>query len=300
MTPELAASYDHCQRIARKTARNFYYAFLPLAKPRRLAMGALYAFLRKSDDLVDDEGLVDRRGALARWRQSLTDALAGTRFDDPLLPALAHTVATYRIPREYLFEALDGMEMDLDVHEYATFADLEAYCYRVASVVGLSCIHIWGFRGPEALEPARQCGVAFQLTNILRDLKEDAERGRIYLPLEDLARFDYTVEDLRASVRDERFRALMQFEIGRAEQLYREGAALYAWLEPAGQPAFEAMVALYHGLLGEIQRADGDVFQRRIRLSSWRKLRIAAGSLLGVRGEKSLRVLLAPPIMARA
>lgn len=282
MTPELAASFRYCQRVARSTARNFYYSFLALPRDQRKAMCALYAFLRATDDLGDSPAPADKRmQALAEWRQKLNAALEG-RTDDLLFPALANIVARYAIPVEYLHAVIDGMEMDLEVTRYQTFADLELYCYRVASVVGLCCIHIWGFEGEEAIEPARRCGIAFQLTNILRDLKEDAERGRVYLPLEDLEKFEYTVEDLMAGVRDERFRRLMDFEIERTEQFYQQGILLNRWLAPAGRPAFGAMVAIYHGLLTEIKRRDGDVFDTRVSLSGWKKLRIAAGSLFGL------------------
>ena len=189
----------------------------------------------------------------------------------------------FDVPPELLFAVIDGVEMDLDRSRYQSFAELSEYCYRVASVVGLACIHIWGFRDPAALEPARQCGLAFQLTNILRDLKEDADRDRVYLPQEDLDRFGYTVADLKRGVRDGRFRALMQFEIERAEALYQQAAELEHWLEPAGRRIFSAMLATYAALLAEIKRRDGDVLSTRIRLNWWRKLQIAGRGLLQAR-----------------
>jgi len=280
MSWALDDSYAHCCHIARHTATNFYYAFLVLPRAKRLSMCALYAFLRHTDDLGDSAQPVEvRTQALANWRSSLERSLRG-EFDAPLFPALADTIARYSIPPSYLHAAIDGVEMDLTHSEYETFDALCDYCHKVASVVGLACIHIWGFRDPAALEPARKCGLAFQLTNILRDLKEDAARGRTYLPLEDLRRFEYTRDDLRQNVRDGRFRALMRFEVARAEALYREAAALEPYLEPDGQAVFGAMVAIYHGLLEEIRLSDGDVFSRRVALSPWRKLRIAARWLL--------------------
>ena len=277
---QLAASYHHCQQIARRTAKKFYYSFLALPRPRRLAMCALYAFLRHTDDLGDNPSpLAERRRAVAAWRKSLESALAG-EFDDPLFPALADTVQTYQIPHEYLFAVLDGIEMDLDERHYETFAELEEYCYRVASVVGLACIHIWGFRSQEALEPARQCGIALQLTNILRDVKEDSDAGRVYLPAEDLQRFDYSPDDLRAGVFDDRCRSLIQFEIARAKEYYAGAEQLRQWLEPVGLPVFDTMVGIYRALLDEIERREGNVFAGRVSLSGWRKLRIAAGSWL--------------------
>ncbi len=226
MNPDLASSYAHCQRIARRAAGNFYYSFLVLPRAKRRAMCALYAFLRATDDLGDsDRSLAERRDALAAWRRELTGALAGAS-DSAILPALVDTVESYEIPCEYLYDCITGVEMDLDGREYDTFADLEDYCYHVASVVGLACIHIWGFSDPAALEPARRLGIAFQLTNILRDLKEDSERGRVYLPREDLRRFGYTPEELAAGVQNASFRELMNFQIARADDYYRAGAAL--------------------------------------------------------------------------
>ncbi|MGD9724084.1 MAG: phytoene/squalene synthase family protein [Pirellulales bacterium] len=280
MNDQLAASYAHCQRIARRSGSSFYYSFLLLPKNKRLAMCALYAFLRRTDDLVDsDEPLAEQQAALAKWRVSLADALAG-RYDDPLLPALADVVQSHELPLEYLTAAIDGAAMDLAGTHYQTFAQLEQYCERVASMVGLACLRIWGCRAPEAEGPARRCGIAFQLTNILRDLGEDAARGRIYLPREDLERFGYRPEDLRSNVRDERFRRLMQFEIERNERLYEEGTALAQWLAPRERRVFASMTAVYRALLAEIKRRDGDVLSARVRLSNWRKMRIATRCFL--------------------
>jgi phytoene synthase len=275
MNRELAASYAHCRQIARQAASSFYYSFLLLPKPKRLAMCALYAFLRRTDDLSDSQASAsERRGALRAWRGSLRLATRGS-YDDPLLPALADTLATFRIPDEYLLSVIDGVEMDLVPPCYETFEQLERYCHRVASSVGLACLRIWGCASHNAERPARQCGVAFQMTNILRDLKEDAARERIYLPQEDLDRFSYTADDLRAGIRDERFRQLMQFEIERTEKLYAEAAELEAWLESDARRVFGSMVAVYRALLEEIKRLDGDVLTARVRLSRWRKMRIA-------------------------
>ncbi|HEY1601438.1 MAG TPA: presqualene diphosphate synthase HpnD [Pirellulales bacterium] len=280
MTSSLQASYAHCQTATRQAARNFFYSFLVLPRDKRRAMCALYAFLRETDDIGDsDKPLDSRRAELAAWRQSLAAALAG-RAESPILPALVDTVSRYQIPPQYLYDCIDGVEMDLSDRSYETFADLEAYCYRVASAVGLACIHIWGFNDSSAVEPACQLGVAFQLTNILRDLKEDAHRGRVYLPQEDLRRFEYTRDDLFAGVRDDRFAALMSFEIARAEDFYRRGATLEPSLSRDSRAACRAMTGIYHGLLTEIKRRDGDVFTARVTLSTWRKASIAVTSLL--------------------
>lgn len=278
MSSELGRCYEHCRRIARAKARNFYYAFLALPPRERMAMCALYAYLRETDDLGDNPSPAEeRRSALARWRADLTAALDG-QPSSPVLTALADTAANYRIPPEYLTATIDGVLMDVDGRTYATFAELTDYCYHVASVVGLSCIHIWGFTSEEAKPHAVALGYAFQLTNILRDIREDHEQGRIYLPSEDLARFGYSPADLAARVYDDRFRALMRFEIARARAFYDDGAKLRPYLSPMGRRSLDVMVGIYRGLLEEIDRRGGNIFEGRIRLSRWQKWRIALGS----------------------
>jgi phytoene synthase len=277
---DLQHSYALCQRLARKSASNFYFSFLLLPREKRGAMCALYAYLRRVDDLGDDGqcGNASRSAALARLRIDLDRALDGDAHD-PILQALADTAARYRIPRGYLTAVLDGVEMDLAGRRYETFDELEEYCYRVASVVGLSCIHIWGFRGPEALEPARQCGIAFQLTNILRDLKEDASRGRIYLPLEDVRRFDCTVDELACGEVRGQSILLIQFEVARADEFYTKASKLEPLLDRDGRRVFRAMTETYRTLLHKIRCRPEDVFHRRIRITKWEKLRIAARAL---------------------
>jgi len=284
---DLKRSYALCQQLARKSASNFYFSFLLLPRKKREAMSALYAYLRRADDLGDeacgDES--SRRAALAQLRAELNRALAGDAHD-PTLCALADTVARYRIPPEYLVAVLDGVEMDLAGRRYGTFAELEEYCYRVASVVGLACIHIWGFRGREALKPARQCGIAFQLTNILRDLKEDASRGRVYLPLEDLRQFDCTAEDLERGSINGKLVSLIQFEIGRAEEFYAAASKLEPLLDRDGRRVFRAMTQTYRALLDKIRSRPGNVFHRRIRISRWEKLLIAARAVVSRRAPR--------------
>jgi phytoene synthase len=278
MNVELARSYAACQQLARQAQSNFYGAFGLLPRPKRLAMCALYAYLRRADDLGDSPESADaRRPSLARLRGALLAAVAKGTFADEYFPALADTIARFRIPVEYLLAVLDGVEADLEPRPYATFAELEFYCRRVASVVGQACLYIWGFdESPRSLELAHQCGLAFQLTNILRDLEEDAAAGRVYLPLEDFARFGYSPEDLRLGVVDERFRAFMRFQVRRAEEFYRRGTMLGERLSTDGRPVFGAMLATYRSLLREIERRDGQVFGPRIRLAGWRKWAIGA------------------------
>jgi phytoene synthase len=277
----VAASYAHCQKLARRAASNFYFSFLLLPREQRRAMCALYAFLRKVDDLGDceDVDVVAAKQALEELRSKLLNG--SDRDADPMLPALRDTINRFHIPTEYLTAAIDGVEMDLSGERYDTFADLEKYCYRVASVVGLSCIHIWGFRSPEALEPARRCGIAFQLTNILRDLKEDAERNRVYLPSEDWQRFGYTIEDVRHGIADDRFSAFMGFQIERAKTFYEAATKLDPLLLPGGRRAFRAMWQTYRRLLDRIEQRPAEVVRRRIRLSKWEKCGIALRAIFG-------------------
>jgi phytoene synthase len=279
MTSALRRSYGYCERLSRREAGNFYPAFRVLPGPQRQAMCALYAFLRIADDLSDGSGPdADKARALAGWREGLDRALRGD-YAHPIHPALHDTVARHGIPRGYLDAALDGVEMDLAPVAYATFDELRQYCYRVASVVGLSCIHIWGFQGEAAKGYAESAGIAFQLTNILRDLGEDAGRGRVYLPAEELRRFDYDPERLRHGERDERFRALMRFQVARARAYYDAAGPLVALLRPAGRAVFLMLARTYRGLLEAIERRDYDVFSSRVRLSRWRKLLVALSAL---------------------
>lgn len=289
------ASYGFCRQMSRRAGSSFPVAFLLLPREKRRAMEALYAFMRHTDDLADDPASNGPRcEALTAWRAALERVLGdggrgtggeGERNGEPeelqfpvsrILPALADTVKRFRIPREHLLAVIDGVEMDLDRRRYETFDELRQYCERVASAVGLACIHIWGFRGPEAFEPARQAGVALQLTNILRDLREDAEAGRVYLPQADLRDCDYSVDDLLAGVADERFHRLMAMEVVRAEQFYANSTELMDWLEPPGRRIFGLMTATYRRLLRKIARRPDDVLHRRVRLSSFEKTRLIA------------------------
>ena len=193
-----------------------------------------------------------------------------------LLPALADTIRRFQIPPEHLRAVIDGVEMDLDGRRYETFDDLRPYCERVASAVGLACIHVWGFRGPEAFEPARAAGVALQLTNILRDLREDAAAGRVYLPLADMRECGYSLDDLRSGVINEPFLRLMKLEIGRAREHYRAAGALLEYLHPDGRRIFGTMFSTYRELLRRIERRPADVLRRRVRVGRAVKLMILA------------------------
>jgi phytoene synthase len=243
-------------------------------------MCALYAFSRRADDLADDnQPVAERRLALQCWRMQLDDALGG-KFTEPLLPALIDTVDRYSMPPQYLYDILDGVTMDLEPIEFATFDELRDYCYLVASSVGLACIHIWGFRGPTAKDAAIDCGIAFQLTNIIRDIHEDAQRHRLYLPYEDLQQFGCAVEQLSSGDSVPEWTHLVQFEIERARQYYRQGAALLPQLGRDGRPIFRLMMGTYWHLLRKLQRRASEVYQRRLSIGSVSRASIAISTAL--------------------
>jgi phytoene synthase len=279
MNASLNRSYQFCELLARKEAGNFYHAFRVLPRPQRRAMCALYAFMRVADDLTDGPGTVpEKQEALAGWQLQLKAALHGN-FQHSLHEALQHTVQTYAIPCRYLEDVLDGVEMDLLQNRYATFPELYRYCYRVASAVGLACIHIWGFAADQAKEYAEKAGIAFQLTNILRDLGEDAARGRIYLPLDELERFEYSPELLYRRERNSAFQALMKFQVDRARDYYQQSLPLLSLLPAPGRAVFQVMWQTYHGLLNVIEQRGYDVFGSRASLSRWRKWSLVVQAL---------------------
>ncbi len=262
-------SYAWCVEAARAQAKNFYYSFLLLPLPKREAMCAIYAFMRYCDDLSDDEGIADRRSAIARWREDLAAALDGRAGAHPLWPAFIDAVQRYKIPHEYFFDMIDGVSSDLDPRCMQTFGELYEYCYRVASVVGLTIIHIFGFDDPKALQLAEKCGIAFQLTNILRDVREDYEKDRVYIPAEDFARFGVSPATL---VSTEGFLKMMDFEAKRARQYYRESAPLVAMIHPNSRASLKALIGIYSRLLEKIVESDYDLLTRRIRVPAWEKI----------------------------
>jgi phytoene synthase len=274
-------SYEFCRRVARRRAKNFYYSFVLLSGPQRRAMCAIYAFMRYCDDLSDEPGAT--RAAIERWRAEMEDALAGRFSGHPVWPAFHHTVRRFRIPHEYFRAMIDGVLSDLEPREFETFDQLYRYCYQVASVVGLTTIHIFGFDTRSALPLAEKCGVAFQLTNILRDIREDAARGRIYLPAEDLRRFGLTAGDIHASKRSQPFLNLMQFEAERARAYYNESLPLLDLIHPRSRPSLWALIGIYSRLLERIVESDYDVFARRVRLPLWEKSWIMVRALVGPR-----------------
>lgn len=282
MGTSLDESYRYCRRLARRTGRNFYFSFLTLPRPLMRDMCALYAFMRVTDDLGDDpsRSVLERGAALKSWRSALAESLSGASSSDPVLPALVDVVCRHQIPAEHLHAVITGVEMDLDPQGFETFDDLATYCDHVAGAVGLCCIHVWGFHHPAARERAIDCGRALQLTNIIRDLGEDARMGRVYLPREDLQRFKYSADELSHGVRNRSFRELMAFQAGRARDYYTRSLPLHEMLDPPGRPILSAMLQIYSGLLKEVEHRDYDVFSCRVTLSVPRKLRIALGCMV--------------------
>ena len=291
MTTPLAESRRYCQQLARNAGRNFYFSFLTLPRDLFRDMCVLYAFMRHTDDLGDREDIPvhDRRDLLREWRQRLDDSMAGECGDDPILPALVDMIRRRDVPVNYLHEVISGVESDLTPRCFETFAELEEYCYHVAGAVGLCCIHIWGFEGSRAKELAIECGLAFQLTNILRDLGEDAGAGRVFLPRDELKRFGYDQAEIEAGLRDNRFRELMKFQVERARSHYENAIELSDYLSRPGRSVFFAMFRIYRALLDEIERRDFDVYSERVRLSAPRKLAIALISFCGCRVRKQSR-----------
>jgi phytoene synthase len=281
----LRESYRFCGALSRREAKNFYYAFLLLPRERRRSMCALYAFLRHTDDLADEPGPDEQKArALESWRHALDAALADGADGWPGFPALADTVARHAIPAKLLHEVIEGVSMDIEPRGFATFEELADYCYHVASVVGLCCLHIWGYRseGGEAERLAEHCGLALQITNIIRDVHEDARAGRIYLPREDLARFGVEPGELAvAGPPGDRVRELLAFEARRAYEFYEDARRLIPLVDPVGRPVLRTIVGIYRALLDEIVRRDYRVLDGRISLSPWRKIAIALGAIAG-------------------
>ena len=303
---DVANSYERCHRIARSSHSNFYYAFFLLPKPKRDALAALYAFMRLIDD-VSDEGqdLAAKQRGLARWRAALDQAITGQEqvFDgnaavisptaalsgaEAILPALVDTIQRYNMPTRYLHDLISGAEMDLTVRFYPTFERLREYCYRVAGTVGLTCTHVFGFTDARALDLAEKLGLAFQLSNIIRDVHEDYKLGRMYLPEEDLARYGVSPEDFGRNEATLGIHELLRFEADRAWQLYEEGSALLDSIDSDSRSALWLLVHTYSALLGRIEALDFAVFGEKIRLSKAEKMVFMAQARFGHHTEENI------------
>lgn len=301
MMPIAEQGYVECARIARRSASSFSWSFWLLPRQTRRAMRVLYAFSRITDDLADSpenasraaadsarDNAADNVGdlsiALADWRHALQGALDG-QSSDPVLAAVADVVRTFRLSPRHLFDIVDGVEQDARFAGFESFGELETYCHRVASSVGLACLGIWGVHDPRAEPPARDCGVAFQLTNILRDLLEDAYRGRVYLPRAELAALGVSVEclleDLLAGHESPYFKELIDEQVARASAYYRRGFATRSFLPPPARRQFDMMFATYAHLLRQIGRQPAALLHRRIRVAWPRRLAIFANACRG-------------------
>ena len=276
MTAATEAAYAHCRDITKAQAKNFYYAFRTLPARKRRAIYAAYAFCRLCDDIADGDAPVeDKRAALRETRARLRGEPDGGP-PDPVFDALRHAIAAYSIPVSLFEEVVDGVEMDLVKDRYDTFEDLREYCFGVASAVGLISIEVFGYEDEAAKEYAIDLGIAMQLTNIMRDLREDAERGRIYLPLAELEAFGYSQQQLVDGVVDEQFKELMRFQADRARRYFASGSRLMPLLGPRARACPAVLAGVYSALLDSMERAGYDVFQRRIALSTRRKIFIMA------------------------
>jgi len=292
-TSQLEMAYSVCRHIARSAARNFYYGFVVLPRPKRNALSAVYAFMRRCDDITDDNtlSLYDRRNKLAEWLDAVHRAFAGQPTDEPVLLALTDAQRRYQIPVGLLDQLAYGTAVDVEQEpapaetsatlstRYRTFEELRQYCYGVASVVGLVCIRIFGYRDPSAEPLAERCGVAFQLTNIIRDVKEDAAMGRLYFPEDDLAQFGLSAADF-TSPDVARLRPLLAMEADRARDFYGSGEELVHLVNEDSQPALWVLITIYRRLLEKIALRQYDVFSERVRLSASEKLTILARGFL--------------------
>jgi squalene synthase HpnC len=300
----VSSSYSECHRIARAAHSNFYYAFYLLPKPKRDGLAALYAFMRLVDDVADEgRDLAAKQRGLADWRAALDDAVIGEeRLVDgsaalasaapagatEVLPALVDTMQRYKMPARYLHDLISGAEMDLTLRAYPTFDRLREYCYRVAGTVGLTCTHVFGFHDPRALDLAEKLGLAFQLTNIIRDVHEDYAVGRVYIPEEDLARYGVSSQDFGKSEATLGVRELLRFETDRAWQCYEEGSALFGLIDPESRGALWLLAHTYSALLARIESLDFAVFGERVRLSKAEKMLFIAKARFGRLSEENI------------
>ena len=267
--------HDYCQDKAAKSGSSFYYSFMFLPAERRQAITALYAFCREVDDVVDEcHDLSLAQTKLEWWRQEVGRVYAGTPTH-PVGHALKDVIKGFRLPQEQLLEIIDGMAMDLSQTRYLDFKGLQLYCYRVASVVGLLAAEIFGYQDRQTLKYAHDLGLAFQLTNIIRDVGEDARRGRIYLPIEDLQRFEVPAKDLLEARYSDAFRELMAFQAERAEKFYDQAFAQLPAIDRKAQRPGLVMAAIYRTLLREIARDGFLVLDRRTSLTPLRKVWLA-------------------------
>ena len=284
----IAESYAHCRRIARAQARNFYYGFRLLPREKHGALCALYAFMRWVDDISDAPGdPAAKSQGLALARKTVERLASGNVSGPVILPALAETLAEFAIPLSHLEELISGAQMDLDGASYRTFDDLRLYCHRVAGIVGQCCVRVFGFEDPRALDLADRLGLAFQLTNILRDVAEDSACGRVYLPTEDLQRYGCVPGRLADAPVSPAARELFRFEAERAREFYAEGAQLIPLIHADSRAALWALARIYSGLLRKMEERDYDVTSARVSLSASEKWWILVRARFGLWSEEN-------------
>jgi phytoene synthase len=293
---QLNHAYAVCRGISRRAAKNFYYGFMVLPADKRNALSAVYAFMRHADDISDEPGgdPQQKRQKLGEWLEAAKAVFAGKSTDDPVLMALGDAQQKFKIPPELFEKLVYGTSMDLDIPPPSgespvvlcnTFADLKQYCYYVASVVGLVCIKIFGYEDSKAEFLAEDCGLAFQLTNIIRDVKEDAAMGRIYIPEEDLARTNLSAANFSPAVlqdplQAQQLRPALEYEAERARKYYESAKWLMELIEEDSRAALWVLVEIYSQLLQKITDRNYDVFTERVRLTVWEKLKVLSRGFL--------------------
>jgi len=277
---DLDLAYEECRSITRREAKNFYYAFLTLPGAQRRAIYVTYAFCRHCDDSVDREASTEEKlSALTTLEEELQLSYSGQN-NEPLFAALTDVVQRYDIPQEYFRQILSGVESDLTKNRYEDFEELRRYCYQVASVVGLICLQIFGYTDEEAKQHAVDLGLAMQLTNIARDVREDLEYDRIYLPQSEMAQFGYSEDELQAGVVNEAFIELMRFQTQRAKDYFHSGFQLLPYLSRRSRACPAVLGQLYRKVLEHIEDADYDVLHHRVALSTREKVRVTAQTWL--------------------
>lgn len=269
---------ESAKEISKKSKSSFYYAFNLLPEEKRDAMNTVYAFCRKTDDIVDEnsDSMDLKYEKLRKWRIEFEKSFSG-HSEFALLNKLGTTISNFNIPLDPFFELIKGMEMDLQKDRYKSFDDLQLYCYRVASTVGLMCIEIFGYKHPSTKQFAVDLGIALQMTNILRDIGKDAKNGRIYLPQEDLIRFNYSEQEIMSLIYNDNFRDLMVYESSRAKQYFNSATANLDLDDKKTMFAARAMQHIYYKMLEKIIAADYDVFNNDIKVSKFEKVGIALG-----------------------
>ncbi len=281
MEGSVQRAYRHCQELTKREAKNFYYGFILLPPAKRQAIYAGYTFARRCDDIADDNLEPEEKvRQLAEYRRRLEQCLHG-HPSGPVFLALQDTIRRYRIPPEYFWQLIDGVEMDLTVRRYPTFADLRRYCYGVASTVGLISIEVFGYRdGQQARQHAEDLGIALQLTNILRDIREDAQRNRIYIPQDEMERFSYSEADIFNGIANEPFQYLMRFQVERAREYFERGQKLLPLLPRRSRACTAVLQGIYSRILARMEAQPSAVLRERVSLSGSQKLALASRELV--------------------